>query len=337
MARLSHYPIRTLLITLGAITTVWGCASPRPDIPGGVAVHRENLRESAALFIGRDYLLSPGDELEIVYQFDTALQSEYRLAVGDQLRVEFIDYPQLDRTVDVRPDGRITLPYLGDVDAVGRTPQQLAQEIGEHYAKLLRQPRATVSLVRYGQRIRDLKEAIRTATRGQSRLTVVGPDGRITLPLIEPIFVVGKTIEQTQREITQAYASKIEGLNVSTLLLKAAGNRAYVFGYVGRPSFIELIGPTTVTQAIAIAGGLDPRAETRTVLLITRDESNHPVGRIIDLKEILTTGNLGRDPILRQGDVVYVPNTRLSDAALTAEQLWSLIPRPFSFSYQRNF
>ena len=85
-----------------------------------------------------------------------------------------------------------------------------------------------------------------------------------------------------------------------------------------------------------MAGGLDPRAEARTVLLITRDEANHPVGRVIDLNEILTTGNLGKDPILRQGDVVYVPNTRLADAALTAEQLWSLIPRPFSFGYQRN-
>lgn len=316
---------------------VAGCATPRPDIPGGVAVHREDVRETSQRFVGRDYLLSPGDELEIVYQFDTQLQSEYRLAIGDQIRVEFVDYPQLDRTLDVRPDGRITVPYLGDVMAAGKTPEELARELDQRYSKLLTKPRSTVSLVRFGQRIRDLKEAIRTATRGQSRLTVVGPDGRITLPLIEPIFVAGKTIDEAQRLITAAYAPIISGLNVSTLLLKATGNRAYVFGYVGRPNYIELIGPTTVTQAIVMAGGLDPRAEASTVLLITRDEANHPVGRVIDLKAILTTGNLGKDPILRQGDVIYVPNTRLADAALTAEQLWSLIPRPLSFGYQRNF
>ncbi|GAB6050890.1 hypothetical protein JCM16106_17390 [Hydrogenophilus islandicus] len=323
-------------ISLLVLLVVGGCATPRPDIPGGVTTHKGDLRESSALFVGRDYLLSPGDELEIVYQFDTQLQPEYRLAIGDQIRVEFVDYPQLDRTVDVRPDGRITVPYLGDVSAAGKTPMELARELDERYSKLLTKPRSTVSLVRYGQRIRDLKEAIRTATRGQSRLTVVGPDGRITLPLIEPIFVAGKTIDEAQRAIIAAYAQVIDGLNVSTLLLKATGNRAYVFGYVGRPNFVELIGPTTVTQAIAMAGGLDARAEAETVLLITRDEANHPVGRVINLKEILTTGNLGKDPILRQGDVVYVPNTRLADAALTAEQLWALIPRFFSFSYQRN-
>ncbi|HNU20644.1 MAG TPA: polysaccharide biosynthesis/export family protein, partial [Hydrogenophilus thermoluteolus] len=200
------------------------------------------------------------------------------------------------------------------VSAAGKTPEELARDLDRLYSKLLTKPRSTVSLVRYGQRIRDLKEAIRTATRGQSRLTVVGPDGRITLPLIEPIFVAGKTIDEAQRAITAAYARVISGLNVSTLLLKATGNRAYVFGYVGRPNYVELIGPTTVTQAIAMAGGLDPRAEARTVLLITRDEANHPVGRVIDLNAILTTGNLGKDPILRQGDVIYVPNTRLADA-----------------------
>lgn len=334
---MSVFRLRKGFMALVAVTLILtGCATPRPEIPNGVSVHTSDVRENTALFVGRDYLLSPGDELEIVYQFDTQLQPEYRLAIGDQIRVEFVDYPQLDRTVDVRPDGWITVPYIGDVSAAGKTPEELARDLDRLYSKLLTKPRSTVSLVRYGQRIRDLKEAIRTATRGQSRLTVVGPDGRITLPLIEPIFVAGKTIDEAQRAITAAYARVISGLNVSTLLLKATGNRAYVFGYVGRPNYVELIGPTTVTQAIAMAGGLDPRAEARTVLLITRDEANHPVGRVIDLNEILTTGNLGKDPILRQGDVVYVPNTRLADAALTAEQLWSLIPRPFSFGYQRN-
>lgn len=327
-------PLDVLSMVIPAFLIV-ACATPRPDIPGGVQVYREDVRESASLFVGRDYLLSPGDELEIVYQFDTLLQPDYRLAIGDQIRVEFVDYPQLDRTVDVRPDGKITVPYVGDVLAAGKTPAQLARDLDSSYAKLLKQPHSTVSLVRFGQRIRDLKEAIRTATRGQSRLTVIGPDGRITLPLVSPIFVAGKTIDEAQREITRSYQRIIDGINVSTLLLKATGNRAYVFGYVGRPNYVELIGPTTVTQAIAMSGGLEPRAEARTVLLITRDEARHPVGRVIDLNEILSTGNLGRDPILRQGDVIYVPNTRLADAALTAEQLWSLIPRPISFTYNR--
>jgi len=325
------------LVIVPTLCIMAACSTPRPNIPDGVAVHREDVRETSRLFVGRDYLLSPGDELEIVYQFDTQLQPEYRLAIGDQIRVEFVDYPQLDRTVDVRPDGRITVPYIGDVIANGKTPTELANDLDKLYAKLLTKPRCTVSLVRYGQRIRDLKEAIRTATRGQSRLTVLGPDGRITLPLIEPVFVAGKTIEEAQRMISAAYSRIITGLNVSTLLLKATGNRIYVFGYVNRPNYLELIGPTTVAQAISMAGGLDPRAEAGTVLLITRDEANHPVGRVIDLRAILETGNLGKDPILRQGDVIYVPNTRLADAALTAEQLWSLIPRPISFSYQRNF
>src|SRR4051812_21872188 len=47
---------------------------------------------------------------------------EYRLSAGDKLRVEVYRDPQLSQSVQVRPDGKITLPLIGDVDASGKTP-----------------------------------------------------------------------------------------------------------------------------------------------------------------------------------------------------------------------
>lgn len=301
---------------------------PPAEIPGGKQVYRDEV-----VYLGRDYLISPGDELEITYYVSIELQDQYRLAIGDQLRVEFFNYPQLDRTLDVRPDGRITLPYKGDVMAAGLTPPELAQRIDETFSDFLKQPKSTVTLIRYGQRIRELKDSIKTAARGQSRLALVAPDGRASLPLIAPILVGGKTIEQAEREINAAYAKIIPGMRTSTTLLSAKGNVFYAFGALAKPGYYELRGPTTVLQGIAVAGGFTPNAETSSVLLITRDEENRAVGRLINLAEVMATGNIGKDTLLRQADVVFVPNTRLSEAALVGEFIRRMIPVDLSIAY----
>ena len=145
-------------------------AHPPADIPNGKQTYKDEVN-----YLGRDYLLSPGDELEIIYHTAVELQNDYRLAIGDQIRIEFFDAPQFDRTLDVRPDGRVTVPFFGDLDAFGLTPTELAKRIDQAYSQLLRNPRSTVTLIRYGQRIRDLKDAIKTAARGQSRRSLVGP------------------------------------------------------------------------------------------------------------------------------------------------------------------
>src|SRR5947208_2863678 len=51
-----------------------------------------------------------------------ALVDDYRLAPGDKLRIEVYHDTQMSQSVQIRPDGKITLPLLGDLEATGRTP-----------------------------------------------------------------------------------------------------------------------------------------------------------------------------------------------------------------------
>ena len=55
---------------------------------------------------------------------------DYRLAAGDKLRIEVYKDAQLSQSLQVRPDGKITLPLVGDVAAAGRTPMELRDAIG---------------------------------------------------------------------------------------------------------------------------------------------------------------------------------------------------------------
>lgn len=318
----------------GMAVFLGGCTHPHPDIKESHQVYQKHELPAA---INPDYLLSPGDELEVIYQFSTELEDAYHIAVGDQIRVEFYYYPQLDRTLNVRPDGKVTLPQIGDVTAVGFTPQELAERITKAYASMLRRPKATVALIRYGEKIRELKEAIKTYTRGQSRLVRINPDGKISLPLLpKPIQAAGLTIEQLHERVNEAYHRIVPGMDASATLLAANGNMIYVFGALRKPGFYTLKGPTTALQAIAMAGGLEPEGTAKTVLWITRDEEKHPVGRILDLESIMTHGNLGLDVLLRQGDVLYVPYSHLGDAAVTADMIWRIIPASFYYAYTRT-
>lgn len=299
------------------------CTSPHG--PASIDNNRQ-IYDDKVLYLTHDYMISPGDQIEVSYHIDVRKQDVYRIAVGDQIRVEFPHYPQFDRSLNVRPDGRVTVPHIGDVDAFGLTPMELAARITLEYEPILRNPKCTVALIRYGESIRELKEAIKTATRGQSRLALVQPDGRIAIPLLNPLRVAGMAVEDIQANINDEYQKIVPGMFTSVTLINAVGNRVYIMGAVNEPGYYQLQGPTTVTQAVAMAKGFRPNAVTSDTLLITRDERNNAVGRLIDIENIFDSGNLGNDTLLRQADIIYVPTSRLGRAAVLGETVRRMIP-----------
>jgi len=68
----------------------------------------------------------------------------FRIGVEDILAISVWRDPDLTREVPVRPDGRISLPLLQDIDAAGRTPKELAQEIQRRLKEYLSSPSVTV-------------------------------------------------------------------------------------------------------------------------------------------------------------------------------------------------
>jgi len=72
--------------------------------------------------------------------------SEYRIGVDDQLSVNVWRNPELSVTMPVRPDGKISVPLIGDVQAGGRTPEDVAAEIKKKLSVYVRNPNVTVIL-----------------------------------------------------------------------------------------------------------------------------------------------------------------------------------------------
>jgi len=73
--------------------------------------------------------------------------ADYRLASGDKLRIEVYKDTQLSQSLQVRPDGKITLPLVGDVTAAGRTSMELRDAIATSLKEYIKEPVVTVIVV----------------------------------------------------------------------------------------------------------------------------------------------------------------------------------------------
>jgi polysaccharide biosynthesis/export protein len=124
------------------------------------------------------------------------VNEEYRLGAGDKLRIEVYKDPQLSQSVQIRPDGKITLPLIGDMTATGLTPLELRDTIAT-----------------------SLKEYITTPT-------------------------------------------------VTVIVVEAESAHAFVMGEVTKPGPVQLHGPTTILQALAMAGGFKEFANPKKVKVL---------------------------------------------------------------------
>ena len=77
----------------------------------------------------------------------TPVSADYKLVPGDKLRIEVYRDSQLSQSVQVRPDGKITLPLANDVVAAGRTPTELRDAIVSSLKTYMANPTVTVMVV----------------------------------------------------------------------------------------------------------------------------------------------------------------------------------------------
>ena len=76
----------------------------------------------------------------------SVLVKSYKMAVGDQIQINVWKNPELSLSEPIRPDGRISMPLMGDIMAVGLTPEELAAKIEIRLADYIKAPNVTIIL-----------------------------------------------------------------------------------------------------------------------------------------------------------------------------------------------
>jgi polysaccharide export outer membrane protein len=140
----------------------------------------------------------------------------------------------------------------------------------------------------------------------------VQPDGFITLRGIGDVHVAGQTVPELTATIRKAYSQILHEPLLSITLKDFEKPYFIADGQVGRPGKYDLRGDTTLTEAVAMAGGFLDSAKHSQVLLFRRIDDQWVSAKIINVKKMEKDGKLAEDPLLHPGDMLFVPKNNFS-------------------------
>jgi len=304
---------RTILaFKLLATLALASCALPSEqlnvDRPDG-----ENWR----LVANASNRLMPGDELQVLYVLKTTDEQDFVIAPLDQIEVKFPTNPELNEIQNVRPDGFITLPFVGDVVVAGKSPKQVSGELTSRYGEYLNVPDVYVIVREYGSRVAEMNEAMIRSRGGEGRPVRVRQDGSATFPIIGDVRAGGLSVDAVAQTVRARYRKVDPRMLVDLSLMQAADAQAWMLGAVTNPGIYPVPGQLSLPQAVAMAGGIRAMSFPNSLLVVRRD------GGIIRYR--LLNANLNNPEaqtlMLSEQSIVYVATRAITDPGTMAEQL----------------
>lgn len=290
-----------------------------------------------------EYRIRVDDQLDFVYRVTrNEIGRPYQFEVGDELRVESFNDPQLQRDLVIQPDGTISLRLLGQVRVAKRTVDQVRDELNNLYTQYYRDPAISITPLKVDTRLEDLRASVdrRFGVGGQSQGARVTPEGTIQLPGIGSVPVQGLSINELRRELNERYAHVVEGIEVTPILVARAARYIYVLGEVRSPGRVEMVGPMTSMQAIAAAGSWNVGGNLRQVVVFRRGDDWRLMATMLDLRGALYAKRPApSDEIwLNDSDILIVPKSPILVAdewieLVFTRGIYGVVPISYGLNY----
>jgi len=240
---------------------------------------------------------------------------DYVIGDGDALKISIWAEKELSGDVTVRPDGKITLPAIGDVVAAGFTPTKLSEDLADKLSKVITKPIVTVT--------------VHTITN--NKIYVFGggvPSGVVNLParttLLQFMIRFGNfkgvdlshayLLRNGKKLDADFYSLLVKGDVTKDIPLKpedmiyVPDNEAYkiyVMGAVANPKYVFYRDGLKILDAILEAGGFTKTAKENDVLVVRMEaQGNKEIN--VKVKDIMKEGDMTQNIQLKPGDFVIV-------------------------------
>jgi polysaccharide biosynthesis/export protein len=145
-----------------------------------------------------------------------------------------------------------------------------------------------------------------------NQTVTIQPDGYIALTTVGNLHVAGDTIPGLTDQLRAAYAKILHDPVVNIVLKDFEKPYFIASGELSRPGKYELRTDTTLTEAVAIAGGFTENSKHSEVILFRRVSNNWVELKKVDVKKMFKQADLSEDLHLQAGDMVFVPQNRYS-------------------------
>lgn len=245
----------------------------------------------------------------------TAAAADYIIGEGDILSITVWGEKDLSLPVKVRPDGKITVPAIGELNAANMTARALQAVLTERLQSIVKRPNVTVAVTEitnnkvyvFGGGVKStvfmliqrttllqLLCQIEDVRKADLKKAYVQRGGKKIREDFTKLFISGNTAEDIN----------IEPNDVIYIPLNVDKN-VYVMGAVNMPKFIEYREGITVMEAILDAGGFTKFASPNDTV-IYRKENNRDVSLNVKMKRLMYDGDLTQNVLLKPGDYVIV-------------------------------
>lgn len=167
-----------------------------------------------------------------------------------------------------------------------------------------------------------------------SRTVLVGPDGRIQLPLVDPVMVADLTVPEINQKLQQIMGTRLVDPSTSAVVTTFGPQRVFVGGEVRQPGVVDIPGQMDALQAIIAAGGFTDRSRDKQVILVRREPDGTINSYAMDVRAGWNNPQVANLGPLQRFDVIYVPKTRIAQHNLFMQQyIRDALPVSFSFVY----
>jgi len=138
------------------------------------------------------------------------------------------------------------------------------------------------------------------------------PGGRISVPIAGIISVNGMSITELTETLEQRFGEYYIDPDVAVSVKTYRSNKMSVLGEVAKPGVFAVDGTTRLMEALAMAGDITNSAEPRTVALI-RGDLDSPSIYLLNVKALISDGDMKQNMLLQKGDIVYVPRSFIAN------------------------
>lgn len=240
---------------------------------------------------------------------------DYVIGDGDTLIVSVWGVKELSLAVKVRPDGKITVPALGDVTATGLTPVQLQETLTDKLKTIVKNP--TVNIIVDGINNSKvyifgsgIKAGVMDLNRRTTLLQLLCQISEVKNADLKKAYILrqGKKVKEgfynlfVKGDVSDDVVIEANDIIFMPILPEKS---VYVVGAVNAPKFIEYREGITVMEAVLEAGGFNKFAKQNDVTIFRKDGDKRTSisARVEDLTK---KGDLSQNVTLKPGDYVVV-------------------------------
>ena len=268
-------------------------------------------------------------------QLARAISKAYKNLINDArttvavTRTNIAPIESMQGQFTVLPDGKISIPVLGSLQAAGLTPGELARSLSTSIqAKFKNDFQASVVPLQFTPR--RLADYDRTA--------VITPAGEIMLPDVGTITAAGLTMPELQSKVREKIQEKyISAVNASVGLVSSVTRTVYVSGQVRLPGPYPLVQDMTMLKAVMLAGGVTMEGDLNQVVLIHYEGQGGVTIYKSNLAEVIAQATPMQDLRLSPQDVVFVPQSDVAQANQFIDQyITRMLPFTRSITYNFN-